>query len=621
MSLKAILDQSNWKMAHKNAILVYVPLSLALLLIAGQFALLELAKHEVDRQAHSRKLVATATELGGLFFESVYLLSGYILTRSEKVGDRYDAQVARLPEKLKELADQVRDDPAHIEPIKRMQVNVQHGVKLLDAVRHSKDEGSDPYDVMKIMGTRAHLVSLLKQFMAEQQDFTDNLKAGETPEGILYTLGGEQLKRFLAFSAVAIVAMGLLLWAWVSRPFSRRLNTLVDNALRFQHRQELHPTLHGSDELAQLDSVFHGMAKERNDAEELIKESEARVRLILESMPVALLVTDPEGKIEAVNIRTEQMLGYSSGNLVGNYLNKLLSEPSGNGQGASVDQIFKPAFGRQIEAYARRNSGENLPVELSSSQLQMRDGPRLLVTMLDVTERHEIERLKKEFVNMISHDLKTPLTSIVGNLALVSAEAFGPLTERGKHMVSTSEKQAERLISLINDLLLLEKMEAGGFELHVTRTDLAEILEQSKEAAVEAARERSIVIEIPETETHVYADSMRLIQVMVNLLSNAIKFSPDRGVVKVLVEEEGEAVKVQVIDQGRGIPLEHRKAIFEKFKQVELSDSREKGGTGLGLPICKLIIEKHGGTIGVESEEGIGSTFWFRIPKSADLRK
>lgn len=618
MSLKGILDQSNWKMAHKNAILVYVPLSLALLLIVGQFALLELAKQEVDRQSHSRKVAASASEVGRLFFESVYLLSGYVLTKSELVGERYDAAAAKLPEKQRELADQVQGNQQQFEPVKRMQNIVERTLMLMNAVRNSHDEGSDPYEVMKILGTRNHLVSLLKQFMAEQQEFTSNLRAQEAPEGFLYNIYGEQLKRFLAISALIIIIMGLLLWAWVSRPFGRRLNTLVDNALRFQHREELHPTLRGTDELAQLDSVFHGMAKERNHAEELIKQSEARVRLILESMPVALLVVDQECTVEAVNICTEQMLGYTSDQLVGNNLNSLFSEMASGEQNGAADQILKKALDHSIELYARRNSGENLPVELSASQLQMREGPRLLVTMLDVTERHEIEQLKREFVNMISHDLKTPLTSIVGNLALVAADAFGELSERGKHIVSTSEKQAQRLIGLINDLLLLEKMEAGGFELHLAKTDLAEVIEQAMDAVDELARAHSVVVETPKTDLNVHADGMRLVQVLVNLLSNAIKFSPDHGVVKVLVNQTHDWTEIRVIDQGRGVPAAHRQDIFEKFKQVHLSDSREKGGTGLGLPICKLIIEKHGGTIGVESEEVKGSAFWLRIPKKID---
>src|SRR5262249_7873171 len=155
------------------------------------------------------------------------------------------------------------------EEVKRMQLIVNRGVTLLDALRHSRDEGSDPADVIKVMGTRAHIVSLLKQFMQEQQVAGEKLKKYETPSGILSYEFREGFKRFLAISALIILAMGLLLWAWVSRPFSRRLNTLVDNALRFQFRRELHPTLAGSDELAQLDTVFHIMAKERNEAEEM----------------------------------------------------------------------------------------------------------------------------------------------------------------------------------------------------------------------------------------------------------------------------------------------------------------------------------------------------------------
>jgi len=129
------------------------------------------------------------------------------------------------------------------------------------------------------------------------------------------------------------------------------------------------------------------------------------------------------------------------------------------------------------------------------------------------------------------------------------------------------------------------------------------------------ARQYSVSIDTTDTDAHVYADSARLVQVLVNLLSNAIKFSPAGSVVHVSVNDTADWLELRVADQGRGIPLSQKESIFEKFKQVEAADSKEKGGTGLGLPICKKIIEQHGGTIGVDSKEGKGSTFWFRIPK------
>ncbi|PWT96077.1 MAG: hypothetical protein C5B53_10360 [Candidatus Melainabacteria bacterium] len=617
MSWKTILGQSNLKIAEKGFILVLVPLLLGLIFIGCLTVLLNQAERDRSREEHARRVISMATNLNSHALEGIQSLIGYVLTRSDTIAQQYDRVVARLPSEFQELSEETKSDPEEAKLVERMQLVMRRAMTLLGAMRNANDPIYNPNEIWYLGGVRTHVTGLLQQFLLEQQKLIAYEESHRPSSLASDATTRDRLSQALHLGIAVEIVMSLLLAAYFSRTVTSRIKTLVENALRFKHREELHPTLDGSDELAQLDSVFHGMAKERNEAEEFIRESEARVRMILESMPVALLVVDQEGTVGAVNTQAEHMLGFSSKDMIGKQLKTILSEQSSNGQNELSIEVLVKAVGRSIEVYARRNDGENLPVELSASQLQMREGPRLLVTMLDVTERHQIERLKREFVNMISHDLKTPLTSIVGNLALVGANAFGELSERGKHIVNTSEKQAVRLIDLINDLLLLEKMEAGGFELHIAKTDLADVIEQSIEAVRETARARSITIEGPKTDATVYADGMRLVQVLVNLLSNAIKFSPDNGVVKVLVEEKEDSTEVKVVDQGRGIPLAHRQNIFEKFKQVHLSDSREKGGTGLGLPICKLIIEKHGGTIGVESEEQMGSTFWFSIPTKA----
>jgi PAS domain S-box-containing protein len=617
MTLKGMFDQSNWKMAHKAAILVYVPLSLAVLLILGQFLLLAQAEEDVKRADHSRTIVTMATDIGGLYYECVYTFCAYVLTKSELAGERYDRQVAKLPEKLSELGAEVKDSPAQLKSVERLRLLFDRTIQVLSILRHSKDEGSDPQIVIELLGTRTYIISLLKEFLAEQQKFVDNARAGVPSSAVSVR---EEQKRFLIAGLIVIVIAGILLSAWVSRAITGRLNTLMDNALRFARSEELLPALKGTDEIAQLDVVVHETVAAKTEAEELTKQSEARVRLILESMPVALLIVTPPGIIEAINLRTEEMLGYNADDIVKTHLKTLFPDSVSAEEEVYLNNLIERASGRSLELSARKKNGDNLPVELSLTRLQMRDGPRLLITMLDVTERHEIARLKQEFVNMISHDLKTPLTSIVGNLALFAADAFGPVSERGKYILGTSEKQAVRLINMINDLLLLEKIEAGGFELHLAPTDLSDIFDQAVQAVAQAARDHSVVIETAKTSAHLQADGMRLLQVIINLLSNAIKFSPSQGIVKLLVSETPDWLEVKVIDQGRGIPAQHRSAIFDKFKQVELSDAREKGGTGLGLPICKLIVEKHGGTIGVESVEGKGSTFWLRLPKTAASR-
>jgi PAS domain S-box-containing protein len=607
-------------MAYKGAFLVSVPLVLGVLLIMALFLLLKQTEREAEREAHYRTVSTASNVIGGMLVDCVYTLSGFCFLKSKTLGERYDQLAVKIPEKMQELAELVRNDPEQLKSVQRMQMLARHALSLLATLRHSEeDEGTDPHEVILLLGTRAHLRSLIQEFLTEQHQLVTSLQGYQSSAGSFSTVS-RQLQQILLFGVIVNFAASLILAAYFSRTITGRLNTVLDNTIRFTHQEKLLPVLQGSDEIASLDRVFHSMATTIDEGVELIKQGEARVRLVLQSMPVGLIIIDEAGSIESINERTEQMLGYSSSDLVGKNLATLFLDQTKSDPESFIEELKQKALVRSMEFDARRSSGEALPVELSISKLQMREGPRLLTTILDITDRREIERLKQEFVNMISHDLKTPLTSIVGILALVAADAFGPLTERGKYLVDTSEKQAVRLIDMINDLLLLEKMEAGGFELHVNTTDVSDVLRQALEAVAETARQRSVVIEAEKTEAMVQADGARIVQVLTNLLSNAVKFSPEKGIVKVAVDEKPDSVEIRVTDQGRGIPTEYQRAVFEKFKQVEIADSLEKGGTGLGLPICKLIVEKHGGTIGVDSVEGKGSNFWFRLPKAPGAR-
>jgi signal transduction histidine kinase len=171
-----------------------------------------------------------------------------------------------------------------------------------------------------------------------------------------------------------------------------------------------------------------------------------------------------------------------------------------------------------------------------------------------------------------------------------------------------------RLIDLINDILDLERMEAGQLSLDRQPTLLVTVLEGARETVEALAGQHEVALEVPSPDAVVLGDRDRLIQVVVNLLSNAIKFSPRGTRVRVDARLAGRRVRVAVSDEGRGVPPELREQIFEPFRQVEGSDARHKGGTGLGLAICRSIVEQHGGAIGVEGREGPGATFWFTIP-------
>jgi signal transduction histidine kinase len=233
-----------------------------------------------------------------------------------------------------------------------------------------------------------------------------------------------------------------------------------------------------------------------------------------------------------------------------------------------------------------------------------------------VERLEEVEQLTKGFLSTVSHELRTPLTSIRGSLGLLASGAAGPLSDHVVEVVALAERNAIRLMALIEDILDLERLETGKIELQITHVPIASILRRAMESLA-AFGAQGVRVEAPTVSSSIHGDADRIVQVLVNLLSNAVKFSPPGGVVTIAVTADGKWTEFRVIDHGRGVPAVHRRAIFERFRQVDPSDAREKGGAGLGLAICKSIVEQHGGSIGVESEEGAGSAFWFRVATHA----
>lgn len=222
------------------------------------------------------------------------------------------------------------------------------------------------------------------------------------------------------------------------------------------------------------------------------------------------------------------------------------------------------------------------------------------------------EQEKEQLISMVGHDLRAPLTSVRAVLTMLDAGALGELNDKGKNRVSMADSEVERLIKLINDLLDVEKISSGRFEIYSRPIEIASVMHKSANAVRSMAHEKSIEIDVKGCNLLAQADDERLIQVLVNFLSNAIKFSPASSIISVEAESVDGWIEVRVRDQGRGVPQELALSIFDRFRQVDRTD--ESSGSGLGLSICKTIIDKHGGFVGVLPNQGAGSVFWFRVP-------
>jgi PAS domain S-box-containing protein len=241
---------------------------------------------------------------------------------------------------------------------------------------------------------------------------------------------------------------------------------------------------------------------------------------------------------------------------------------------------------------------------------------RVIGVNMDITERKELERAKSEFIATVSHELRTPLTSIRGSLGLVNGGAAGVLPEEAARLVAVAYRNTDRLTHIVNDILDAEKLGCGQMSLELTRQSLTALVEQAIDENRGYSRSYQVhfAITAPLPEVVVMVDANRILQVLANFLSNAAKFSPAEATVKIGMAVDGTNVRVSVTDHGPGVPAAFREHIFERFSQADNSDSRRKGGTGLGLTIAKALIERMQGTIGFTTHAEFGTTFFFELP-------
>lgn len=238
----------------------------------------------------------------------------------------------------------------------------------------------------------------------------------------------------------------------------------------------------------------------------------------------------------------------------------------------------------------------------------------VMLVFRDLTRRREVERMKAEFVSMVSHELRTPLTSIRGSLGLLGSGLFGDNAAKWKQMLEIAIRNTDRLIRLLNDVLEIEKLKSGKINLQRVSCDAGELMQQAGDEMTAMAQGQGVHLRVMPVSARIMADPDRLLQCLTNLLSNAIKFSDSGSEVILAARSVVPDLRFEVRDDGRGIPRDKLQSIFEPFQQVDSSDSRRRGGTGLGLPICREIVRQHGGALGVESELNKGSTFHFTIP-------
>ncbi|MBN1384346.1 MAG: response regulator [Elusimicrobia bacterium] len=363
------------------------------------------------------------------------------------------------------------------------------------------------------------------------------------------------------------------------------------------------------------------LEKAKNSLEEKVQErtkelkiSEQKYRRIIDDSFDPIITLNDRTEITGWNKGAELTFGYKESDVLGKKADVLFSQKREISEKSIWEELREKKFIRNFITKALTGNNESIYINITASNIED-EGISMIIR--DITQEKKIDRMKSEFVSNVSHELRTPLTSVKGAVELVLGGSEGPVSDSQRELLTIVKNNTLRLIKLISDLLDLSKIESGRIEMEIMPRNIIDIIKNTISEIKSLADQKQITLSFnsPEQLPEVCCDEDRIKQVLINIIGNAIKFTPAKKSIVISVEENKEELQINITDTGMGIAEEHVDMVFEKFKQVDSSSTRSAGGTGLGLPITKSIIEAHKGRIWVESELGKGSTFSFTLPK------
>ncbi|MBI5149355.1 MAG: PAS domain S-box protein [Candidatus Omnitrophica bacterium] len=371
-----------------------------------------------------------------------------------------------------------------------------------------------------------------------------------------------------------------------------------------------------------LKQKYEAVIQQKTDNEEIAwrkykktinekKQTDAVIRSIAEG----LVVVDAQGKVVMINPAAEKLLGVSRKDKIGQPIS----------DGAKKDQLISLSRGssdgedKEIELISQEDETKKV-LRASTAVIENENGQTIgMVSVLsDITKQKELDQLKANFVAGVSHELRTPIVAIDKSITLILEKEAGELTATQEQFLSIAQRNLKRLSDLINDLLDLSKLEAGKMELRRKPTSVNNVIQETIDTLNNWARTKTITLEkhVEDMLPEIDVDPDRVTQVLTNLIGNAVKFTPNGGkiIVEARLSDDKKNVRLMVQDNGIGIAQEHLPKLFSKFYQAGERVASDISGTGIGLSICKEIVELHGGNIWVESEKDQGAKFIFNLP-------
>lgn len=453
----------------------------------------------------------------------------------------------------------------------------------------------------------------LLQMAMRASDFSREIVQIETKQGRRGPSEIEATRHYLLLTVIIGVLINALLSLVIAQIFGsnmrRRLSGIVENATRVARGETLPVPIPERDEIAAAQRVLYQSSL-------VLEDMHRKENAVVNNAADVICSLDENLRFHAVSQASSKMWGHSEDELLGRSVLTMLHRDSVNPARAAFTKATHNSAGSNLECTMLCSTGRHM---VAAWRIKWSPEDRIYYCVAhDVTELRAVEKLKQQFLAIVSHDLRAPLTSVNLSLTMLLEGKRGSLSEAAVRQLDRSQRSLNRLVSLVNELLELEKFGSGRMQIEKRDMSAADACRAAIESVEGMARMARVTLVAPKTDAPLLADESRVIQAIVNLLSNAIKFSRPGANIEIDISAEEGFVLFSITDEGPGIAPEQQTLIFEKFHQTEAQSHVAVKGTGLGLAIVKAIAEAHEGTVGLRSEPGKGSTFWFRIPALID---
>jgi PAS domain S-box-containing protein len=601
-------------LAAKGLILVAIPLCFELAFVVVLVDLQRQAEAESAIALRSKKVAqGIAAQTHDLFalWQTIYNTTRTQWRSTGRFDQSYKPGVAKLLACYSELIALTPDDPEINRRVRISRATLLNAEVILDSMmtRLNDHDGSQflTDEVLAIKQIQSTFHALVEQNHELEAVFRKKNSEKDSNRQIELR---QRILTVATFAAIVNVLLSIAVAVFLLKDVVGRLRLLQDNATRLASGKQLRAPLQGSDEIAEVDRVFRRMAR-------ALTESNHKEHAVVENALDTICAIDKDGRFSTANPASFKLFGLEPEDLIGTRLVDAIAEEDKARILLWVTELREKKervasqSEREKEFRVRRRNGSVVDTLWSGHWSE--EELSLFVVVHDMTDRKELERAKQELVAMLTHDLRSPLTTIQGMIEMAQAGMLGELNERGVRLTNAAERNSSRMLSLINDLLDIEKIKSGTMTLEKEKVSLTELFDEVKANVSDWTAVNGIIIDCQATNLSVSGDREKISRVIFNLLSNAIKFSPPGGHIELSARAKDKFVEITVSDQGPGMPPEMVSSIFERFQQGTGAAHKGKGGSGLGLAICKEIVNLHGGKIWVTTEEGKGSQFHFTI--------